>query len=160
MAYDQNSRTDRRREGRHKARIASQLKGVASTRKLLRQVPQAAKDTMADILEASAPAFLAAMKADAPVKTGALRAALNAKVLRKSLRLRVGLVTASTGKKFFYGRILEFGRKAGTASRGGAIAPRPFVLKKRPDLRSALNRRLNKFWENTLIVAAAGVGDD
>lgn len=151
-----SSRTLSARQGR----VRSQLKGVASTRKLLRQIPPAAKEDMATILAGAAPALLAAMEADAPAKTGALRAALDVKLLRKSLRLRIGLVSAATNRKFFYGRILEFGRKANTASRGGPIEPRPFVFKRRPALRGALNRQLSRFWEDTLTIAAIGVGDD
>ena len=160
MAYDPGSANDRRRLGRHQGRVRSQLVGAASTRKLLRQLPASVKDEMADILAEEAPHLLAAMKADAPVKSGALRAGLAAKLLRKSMRLRVGIVTAASSRKLFYGRIIELGRKANTKSRGGAIAARPFVFKPRPAIRARLASNLRSLWEHALAHAAIGVGDD
>lgn len=145
---------------RNRAAVRSQLAGVASTRKLLRRIEPAAKNEMADILADEGQVLLALMRADTPVRTGALRAGLASRVLRKALRLRVGLVTKATNKKLFYAPVIEFGRKANTKSRGGAIAARPFIFKKRVGFRGQLGGRLNVYWEKVLVDAAQGVGDD
>jgi hypothetical protein len=163
--------TRARRVAGQQGRVRSQLQGVASVRKLIRQLPSAVKDEMADILVDVSPDFLGAAKADAPVRTGALRDALGAKVLKASLRLRVGLLGKRTNADFFYGRIVEFGRKAQTVvikrgPRAGAkmqvraIQPRHFVFAKRANLRERLNNRLGSVWEHALAHAGAGTDTD
>lgn len=171
MAYNLSNANDRRRQRRHIGRTASQLRGVASVRKLLRQLPPAVKEEMADALRDIGPEYLQAVKADAPVRTGALRNALSFSVLKASLRLRVGLIGKKLNSKFFYGRIIELGRKAqavtirrgprtGAKMRVRAMAPRRFVYKKRPELRARLGNRLNSFWEHALATAGQGAGND
>jgi hypothetical protein len=58
--------------------------------------------------------LLGRAKAEAPVRTGGLRAALNFRVAAKTLQLRLGLLTKRVQKKYFYGYILDVGRKART----------------------------------------------
>jgi hypothetical protein len=161
----------RRLEGQQ-GRVRSQLQGVAGVRKLIKQLPTAVKDEMADTLEDFGPEYLRAQLTDVPRKTGALAAGLSYKVLRASLRLRVGLLGTKRGRaKLFYGFIVEVGRKAKTVTvtRRGAqpyklrvreMAPRPFVYKKRPELRTRLNNRLSVFWEHALQHAGEGTGID
>lgn len=166
------------RQAQQGARVRSQLQGVAGVRKMLRRLPESAKDEMVDALHDIAPEYLAAQQADAPVaagahrkgvEPGALRAGLSFKVLRKSLRLRVGLIGTKPGRaRLFYGFIVEIGRKAQTVSvtrkagvepykmRVRAMAPRPFVYKKRPALRTRLQNRLNTFWQHALQHAGEG----
>jgi hypothetical protein len=170
-----------RRAGQQ-GRVRSQLKGASAVRKLLRQLPASVKEEMADALTDIGPDYLRAQQADAPVaarahrkgvEPGALRAGLSWKVLRASLRLRVGLLGTKRGRaRLFYGFIVEVGRKAQTVTvtrkagvapykmRVRAMAPRPFVYKKRPELRTRLSNRLNQFWEHALAHAGEGVGDD
>ena len=76
--------------------------------------PQAQQEVLA-AYQRHAPAILAQARSEAPSRTGKLRAALNYKIFPKTLRLRVGLLTKTVQKKFFYARILEYGRKAQTA---------------------------------------------
>jgi len=165
MASPARSRLSSQRAG-----VRSQLAGARSFRKLLKQLPDSAKQEMAGILADAGPSLLAAIAADAPVRTGALKAALQQKLLRTSLRLRVGLINKAANRRFFYGRILEFGRKAQTVTirsgpRAGALMriralqPRPFIFAKRPKLRSALNNSLRKFWDATLFDASQGVSE-
>lgn len=168
-----------RRAGQQ-VRVRSQLTGVAGVRKLIRQLPASVKTEMADTLEDIAPEYLAAVKADTPVakrprkpghQVGALRDALTAKVLRSSLRLRVGLLGRKKLFDFFYGRIVELGTKAQTVTieRGPRAghkmrirerAPQHFVYKARPDLRARLSNRLNSFWEHALQHAGEGTDID
>ena len=154
------------------SRVRSQLKGVAAVRRLLKQLPASVKEEMADVLADAGPEYLAAVRADTPVRTGALRAGLSWKLLRTSLRLRVGLLGKRVLSDLFYGRIVELGRKAQVVSvtrRAGvapykmrvrAMAPRPFVYKRRPELRTKLRNRLSAFWEHALAHAGAGSGGE
>lgn len=147
----------------------SRVRGDRSVRKLLRQLPAAVKEEMQATLADAGRELLAEMQADVPVRTGALRAGLGTKLLKASLRLRVGIVgPPSARNRLFYGRIVEFGRKgqAVRARRAGerpyqmrvrAMAPRPFVFKRRAAIRDALNKRLRTFWNNTLADAAQGI---
>jgi hypothetical protein len=58
--------------------------------------------------------MLARAKAEAPKRTGGLSGALSFKVAPKTLNMRIGLVTKAMRRKFFYGYILDQGRKAKT----------------------------------------------
>lgn len=69
---------------------------------------------MVRLFERVAPGARAIAQAGAPVRTGRLRAAISARVYPKQLRLRVGLLTKGDRRRFFYGYILEVGRKAQT----------------------------------------------
>lgn len=141
------------------ASAKSQLRGAGGFRKLLRQMPEAVKNEMAETLDRTGDELLAAMKADAPVKTGALRAGLAKKLLKASLRLRVGIVTKPLARKLFYARILEFGRKKSAKARSSTMAGRPFVTKKRTSIRTRLRTRLNAMWDMALGRASVGAVD-
>jgi len=90
------------------------LKGAAKVRSMLRRVPQAVRDEMLVMMDQAGDDILAAQQADAPYRYGGLRGALSKRLLRGSLRLRVGLVGKAVNRLRFYGRILEAGRKAKT----------------------------------------------
>lgn len=168
------------------AAARSRLRGAGSFRRLLKQLGPAVKEELAEQLDDAGVELLAAMRADVAVKTGALRAGLVKKLLRASLRVRVGMPTTLRGRaNLFYGRIVERGRKsktvtvrrkrrvsrqtyqvrAGEFRRSGgqykmrvrAMAPRPFVFKRREALRGAINTRIRTFWDRALADAAQGV---
>jgi hypothetical protein len=178
--------------------VKGKVKGAAGVRKLLRALPDAARDGMADVLDDYGSKALAAMRQDVAFKTGFLRSRLSKNLSRKSLRLKVGFVGKRANSaikpkgdqfvgKQFYGRFIEFGRKAQTVTvrrrRKGAkglrngtkkaediaatyqlrvkeMGARPFVFKKRTALRSDLTTSLNKYWDNVLSAAASGASFD
>ena len=94
--------------------MASKVKGVAQLRKRLRQMPDFVRSDIAEELRASGQRMLARAKAEAPKRTGGLSGALSFKVAPKTLNMRIGLVTKAMRRKFFYGYILDQGRKAKT----------------------------------------------
>lgn len=164
------------------------IKGDVGFRKLIRQLPQAARGEMADVLDGAGAELAQAIKADTPVRTGSLRGAITWKLLRSSLKLRVGLIGKRSNLDHFYGRIIEFGRKGKTVQvhrrrngvnnglrRGrkkaediGAIyslrvkakAAHPFVFKSRPVLRTKLGDRLRNYWNDVLARAGEGTSFD
>ena len=88
------------------------LKGAGQVRWLLRRMPDAVQAEIVDLYrQAEAPA-LAAARAGVPVRTGALRSAMRTQILTRSLIFRVGLIGKKANSRFFYGWILEVGRKA------------------------------------------------
>lgn len=161
--------------------------GMNRVRRILRNLPDAMQVEMGDALEDSGREIAAAMAGRTPERTGALRKGIKYRVLRKSLRLRVGLIDAPRVRnKLFYGRILDLGRKAqtvtvrrriaGVAQPGGGkalpgarvakylmrvrgIAPKRFVTGRYPDLRAALNQRLRGIWDRALRRVAGGADD-
>lgn len=74
------------------------------------------------VLDPAGDELLSAMRADVPRRRGRLAAGLSKKLLRRSLKLRVGLIGKPINRRLFYGWIVELGRKAQTviASRKGA----------------------------------------
>ncbi|WP_076071724.1 HK97 gp10 family phage protein [Sphingomonas montana] len=178
--------------------MTGRVKGAAGVRKLLRALPDAARDGMADVLDDYGSKVLAAMRQDVAYKTGFLRSRLSKNLSRKSLRLKVGFIGKRAngaiklrGDQFvgkqFYGRFIEFGRKAQTVTvrrrraggkglRNGkkkaediaatyqlrvrAQGARPFVFKKRAALRGGLTTSLNTYWDDVLTAAASGASFD
>ncbi|MFN3424890.1 MAG: HK97 gp10 family phage protein [Novosphingobium meiothermophilum] len=92
--------------------MAGRVKGVGSLRRLLRRLPDAARMELSDELQAIGKRLTERAKAETPVKTGRLRAALNFKATVKGLQLRLGLIKKADQRRFFYGYILDAGRKA------------------------------------------------
>jgi hypothetical protein len=142
----------------------SRVKGASSLRRVLRRMPDVSRDNLADAFEAGGRRLLARAKAEAPSRSGQLRGALDLKVARKSLVMRIGLLTKRLQRNFFYGYILDIGRKAKTVTirrgpRKGArmrikgIARdrydfifgrrRDFVARELPPLRNALEASLH-----------------
>lgn len=152
------------------------VKGDRAFRRLLVRLPDAIRQEMIVELHVAGAEILAAQRADAPKRTGALASALSKRVSPKTLRLRVGLIGLPVNRRFFYARIVEFGRKAKTVNAtrrtksGGsssyqmrirAIAPRAFVRSSRVrTLRDKIGSGLRKFWDRVLLRAASGVSDD
>jgi hypothetical protein len=154
------------------------VRGVASVRKLLRQLPDDAKNEIIVELNVSGREMLPRMQGRAPYKTGATRSGLSFKVLPKSLRLQIGLLGTKAGRsKLFYARIQDLGRKAQVVTvrrfraggqrlyfRGHKFGPSvqmypmhvPFMKGKRfvtggmRDLRVILQRNLKNIWSQAL----------
>lgn len=97
--------------------MASRIKGIISTRRLLKRVPDAIRDELASTIRAAGPELQNAIVARTPRgKTGRLVAGVSWKFYAATLRLVVGFVGRPTNRKLFYGRILEFGRRAQTVT--------------------------------------------
>jgi hypothetical protein len=100
----------------------SGLKGAAKFKRLLRSLPETAREELATELRQAGPKILSIARNETPQKTGASANALDFKVFPKTLRLQVGLLTKAVARRFFYLRILEGGRKEYTTR--GRNAPR------------------------------------
>jgi hypothetical protein len=149
---------------------------------MLRRLPEAMREEMADAMVLAGRDITNAQRADAPVKTGRLRAGISYKVNQKTLKLRAGLLGKPINRRLFYGRIIEFGRKAQTVmvnrriEAGSALVNRrrvahppyrlrvkarrgrPFIYRRRPELMNMINRRLKQFWTRVLSDASRGIG--
>jgi hypothetical protein len=170
------------------AGMGRRVRGDRNFRNLLRRLPETVKLEVADAMDAGGTEMLEAQQAGVPRRFGRLAAGLSKRLLRGSLRLRVGLIGKPTNRRLFYGRIVEFGRKAQTVSvnrfkpgarragygpkaRRGAVssyqmrvpamAPRPFMWTQRTrELRDTLGGRVTRIWERALRRAAGEVTDD
>ncbi len=150
----------------------SQLKGVGKVRRLMKRLPDEARASIVAELDKAAPIILAAARQETPARPGSgrLRAALSAKVFPKTMRLRVGLLTKAKQREFFYGWILETGRKAQTvtARRAGgqpyqmkirAISPRRYDIvegRTKQLARRLLRPALDRAFRSALSRAATG----
>ena len=149
------------------------LKGASIVRRLLRDMPDAMRGEIVDLMQEKAPAALAIARGGAPARTGALRAALSVKVYPKAVRLRVGLLGKAVNRRLFYGRILEAGRRAQTvnvrrrtssgvssyALRVSPISNRAYDMVEGPakrQIRSLMFDQLHGIWERALRKAAMG----
>ena len=175
------------------------IRGIASTVAMIDALPVAARYELADLLGKIGRDVLAAQQAAAPVgATGNLRAGLTMQLLTDQLKVRVGLLGIAAVSKsalrraqrsggdprnlgdLYYGRFVEFGRKAQNApsrrkpgtSRSAVrrrlrgllkgyvtVAPaaaRPFVELPDADVDTAVDGRLDAFWDKLLSDAGAG----
>jgi hypothetical protein len=157
--------------------------GDRAFRRLLKRLPESAREEMADVLRGAGVELLAAMKADAPRRTGFLERHLTMKLLPRSLRLVVGFIGKRANQAVFYRWILETGRKAqtvrvyrrkksqkvdGVGHRGrtfymmrvSAMPARRYVYGRRSRLRGVINGRLRNAWDNILRRAGEGTLSD
>lgn len=106
------------------------IRGLQRTRRLLKQLPEAVRAEIVKVMEDNAPAALAFARANTPRKTGALANALRVKVYARSLSLKLGLLTKGAKRDFFYGNILDRGRRPHTVTvrRGGRQVSRGRVV--------------------------------
>lgn len=159
-------------------RRRSRLKGAAQVRSLLKRMPEAVHAEIVAIYRAAEAPALAIARAGTPVRTGALRNALRARVLPRSLRFQVGLIGKPANRQFFYGRILEIGRKAQTvkarrrnasggvttyAMRVSAIPGVRFNMVQGParaQIRQLIVDPIRNLWEKSLRRAALGASDE
>ena len=143
------------------------IRGDRAFKSLIKRLPETVKQEMVVELHVAGRAALAREKAAVAVKTGALSSALDAKVLPNTLKLKVGLIGKVLNKRLFYGRIIEFGRKASvkTVKRANsksyqlpikAIAARHFVY---TQSRDELYAPFRSLWEKALAKASSGVSD-
>ena len=145
--------------------MASAVKGGARLRRTLRRLPDFVKADVVDQLRVAGSRLTAKAKAETPRRTGGLAGAIAFRVLEGSLKLRIGLLTKGQRRRFFYGFILDAGRKAKTVTiksgkrRGARMRISPigrnrynFVFGRRsdflrnelPGLRSALEKALSR----------------
>lgn len=127
---------------------------------------------MGHVLQDAGPRLARQMQGRAPRRTGALQAGIKWKVLPKTLKLQVGLLGTKAGRsKLFYGRIMEFGRKAQVVTiksgkrKGGvvnvsALKGLRFVTGAMPDLRREMRSKLQGVWDRVLRKSAAGAGNE
>ncbi len=157
-------------------RVGKHLRGSKAFRRTLKQIPQEARLELAHVLEDVGPKLARLIQANTPSRTGALRQGIKWKVLRRSLRLQVGLLGTKRGRaKLFYGFILNFGRKAQNVNvrrrtPSGAVASYlmrvrafkalHFVTGRYPDLRKMTAARLKSIWDRVLTRAATGAGNE
>ena len=164
----------------------ARVQGLAEAYAMFDGLPEAAREQMGVELAIIGRDFLALQQLRVPKDTGKLEAGLGVQLLLNQLRVRIGLNGLKKGQgDLFYGRILEFGRKAQTvlakrrvsvtgkarlarqrgrandlvqyyAKKIGAIAPRPFVLVSDPDIDAIAAQRLADFWGQVLDKAGAG----
>jgi hypothetical protein len=102
----------------------SNIAGIKAVRRLLKQLPDEARQEIAEVLERGGRRILTAQKAAAPRKTGQLAAGLRMDLSKKSLLLRIGIFGKASARRLFYARIIGGGRRAQTVtvSRRGKAA--------------------------------------
>ncbi|MDF1506199.1 hypothetical protein, partial [Roseisolibacter sp. H3M3-2] len=96
---------------------ADKVQGLAEAHGFLAKMPTAAHEQMVVELGIIARDVNALQRNAVPVDTGRLKGALGFRMLAEQLRVRIGLFRAgfrSGQSNTFYGRIIEFGRRAQT----------------------------------------------
>lgn len=150
------------------------VKGAASVRRVMRALPDAARDELLEVLESGSVEIQRLVIAKTPTKSGALRKGVKRRVLKKTMRMQVGLLGTKRGRsKLFYGRIQDLGRKAQTVSvtrgrakgkaylmRVRAMKGKKFVTGSYPDARKSITQRLRGIWDRVLRKASAGAGNE
>lgn len=153
------------------------VRGVTSLRRLLRRLPDEARTELANELKAIADRLTAKAKSETPVRTGGLKGAIGAKVLAKSLQLRLGLIKKADSRRYFYGYILDAGRraqvvKAKRRKRDGSYSEYmmnvpaipasryEFVFGRRKDFKENEVPKLRTVLDRVLTNAARGSGND
>jgi hypothetical protein len=152
----------------------SGVKGRSEIRRMMRALPDELKDEILGTLQRGGADLLAAQRASARRKTGAMAAGLSMKLLRGSATLKVGFIGKAVNRKLFYAKIIGGGRKAQTVNVTRRKGTRPYSLRVKarapepvidPPAAKAVRRRfveqLNGTWERVLRkVASGGSGDD
>lgn len=164
----------------------SRVDGVAAAAAMFDRIPDAAREQLAVELGIIGREIRQAQQAEAPKLTGQLSAGLSIAVAIEQLRVRIGLLGLKGGRaKLYYGRFVQFGRKAQTVlvqrrrrvdgklrtARGRkraediaatyslrvkARAPHPYVrTADDPLVQELVADRLAGFWSETLAKAGA-----
>ncbi len=149
------------------------MKGASQLRRTLKRLPEFVTREVAEELRGSGQRLLFKAKTEAPHRTGALSAALAVKVSDKALTLKIGLITKAKRRKFFYGWILDKGRRARTVTvkrrlkaggvttysarvRGISSSRYDFVFGRRQDFKTNELPRIRSALERALARAARG----
>ena len=153
--------------------MARRTKGLRRTRRLLKAIDPVARQEITNILDVGTTKARNLAKLRAPVRKQRLAAGITSKVLKRSLKGRVGLLTKKTAGDLFYGHILNKGRKGGEARvnriRQGkrqsytvkvrAIAAKYFIPGN-VEAAGLIQSDLQSAWTRILRRAATGVSDD
>lgn len=150
----------------------SKVRGAAKLRRLMKRLPESVRGEIIEVLDSAGVKLRDAIKARTPRRTGALQAGISYRVYPRTMRMQVGFLgSKKTRAALFYGRILEFGRKAQIAKAarpnksGGisrytvrvkAIAPKRFVTGRMTDLRSTINKEVKDLWQRSIAKVAEG----
>lgn len=158
--------------------ISAKWLGVRSTRRFLQNIEPEARRELNDEFQAIGDRLLGNTLAETPRKYGGLVSAIQKRVtIGASLILRIGLLTKRAKTEYFYGYILDQGRrggrfkaarvrKDGTIERYlvnvGAISRDKynFVFGRRADFEANELPRLRSIFDRILRRASAGVGND
>lgn len=159
----------------------SSIKGAASFRRLLKQLPQSANKQIVGFLTTAGAVLAEEMKSELPVLAsprpdrtdGALRASISYKVTPTTLNLKVGELRKRD--ILFYGHILDVGRKAKTvnvtrtARRGGGppyalrvspLQPLYVISRTKASFRNGTLPGYRTLIDQILLDASQGAGDD
>jgi hypothetical protein len=151
--------------------VKRRIKGDRAVKRLLRRMPDAAREEMVKALDAAGDQLLAEAKGKVPKgRTGKLGGALKKRVLKGSLKLRVGLIGKVVNRKLYYGHIQEVGRKAQVVRVTRRRGAKPYTMKVRKmdakrflyghrELRQRIRAHLDNVWTNILRRAAMGESD-
>jgi hypothetical protein len=144
------------------------IRGDRQAFKLIKRLPDTVAGELVVQLNLTGRELVAAEKARAPVRTGALQAALSFRVSPRQLRLKVGLVGKVINRKLFYAWFVEWGRHGGGrgvkrksakyAAGVGATRARHIVYEN--GVRERVYAEFRQIWEKALRKAASGVTDD
>lgn len=165
----------------------SRVAGRAGVRRMIKRLPDAVSAEIVDEFERAGREIVPVMRSRAPVRTGATQAGISYKVLARSLKLLIGLISTPKGRaKLFYSRIQDLGRKAQvvtvtrfhkgatrTVFRGRkfgqtstysmnvrAMPGKRFVTGSYGPFRNRITANLKGIWGRALGRAAAGAGSD
>lgn len=153
--------------------MARRTKGIRRVRRLLRNIDDIARQELSDILYVTTVKLRNLAKVRSPIRTQRLSAGIKQRVLDRTLKGRVGLITKGDQGRLFYGHVLNRGRKAQSVtakrSKGGklqtyrlsvpALAGR-FFFPSRREASQLVQPRLQQAWANILENAAEGIGID
>lgn len=158
--------------------IGGNWTGVRSTRRFLQNIEPAARQELTDEFEAIGDRLLGNALGETPRRYGGLVSAIQKRVtIGASLILRLGLLTKRAKSEYFYGYILDQGRRGGQAKAArvrkdgtvhrymvnvGAISRDKynFVFGRREDFNVNELPRLRSIWIRILRRASAGVAND
>lgn len=87
----------------------------ARLQRILKAIPDEAAKALREDMAAAGDAVLASAQARVPVRTGRLKAALNARQLARSFQVKVGVVGKRAARDAWYARLVEFGTRHSTA---------------------------------------------
>ncbi|SDC30902.1 hypothetical protein SAMN05444678_102263 [Sphingomonas sp. YR710] len=141
--------------------MAERLQGLRNAKRIIKNIPDSARKILSDDLQAIGNRLLGRAEAETPVKSGGLKAALKMKfTMGVSMILRIGLLDKRAKSRYFYGYILDAGRKAYTRKGRhiGAIGREKynFVFGRRADFNANELPNLRSVWTKILQDASAG----